>query len=69
MVNAEPQALVPLRYLEALVAQGEIGELAPQVISFSGYMPDATRVVDELIPAILDVATAERATAALLVPS
>ncbi len=68
-VNADPQVLVPLRHLEALVAQGEIGELAPQVISFSGYMPDATRVVDELIPAILDVATAERATAALLVPS
>lgn len=68
-VNTDPQVLVPLRHLEALVNNGEIGALATQVISFSGYMPDVTRVIDELIPSVIEAATAEQADAALLVPS
>ncbi|MBX0328037.1 glycine/betaine/sarcosine/D-proline family reductase selenoprotein B [Oscillochloris sp. ZM17-4] len=68
-VDADPQVLMPLRHLEDLVAEGVIGELAPNVISFMGYQPDLTRVLDELIPAILDAARAEGARAALLVPS
>ena len=68
-VNEDPQVLLPLRHLEAMVAARQIGELAPSVISFSGYQPDATRVVDELIPAILEAAKAEKPDAALLVPA
>jgi Glycine/sarcosine/betaine reductase selenoprotein B (GRDB) len=68
-VNQDPQVLVPLRHLDNLVAAGVIGELAPLMVSFMGYQPDATRVVDETIPAILQVAQAAQVHAALLVPS
>ncbi len=68
-VNEDPQVLLPLRHLEDMVAEGAIGELAPSVTSFSGYEPDVKRVVDELIPAILEAARAEEIDAALLVPA
>lgn len=68
-VNADPQVLVPLRHLDAMVDDGIIGELAPNMISFMGYQPDATRVIDETIPEILDAVNAMDAHAALLVPS
>jgi hypothetical protein len=61
--------LVPLRHLEDLVTEGVIGEMAPSVMSFMGYQPDVTRVIDELIPPILEVAQAEEVQAALLVPA
>ncbi len=68
-VNQDPQVLVPLRHLEDMAAEGKIGELAPTVISYSGYQPVATRIVDELIPAVLDAIMALQPHAALLVPS
>lgn len=68
-VNADPQVLVPLGHLAELVAAGRIGALTPNMISFMGYQPDVGRVLDELIPAIIDAARAEHAQAALLVPS
>lgn len=68
-VETDPQVLLPLRHLEDLAAGGVIGELAPTVISFMGYQPDAIRTVNELIPAVIEAVQAERADAALLVPS
>lgn len=68
-VDLDPQVLVPLPHLRELVRDGLIGELAPSVISFMGYQPVATRVVDETIPDILKAARQERAEAALLVPA
>lgn len=68
-VNQDRQVLVPLRHLEDLAAKGVIGELAPSVVSFMGYQPDVTRVVDETIPAILQAAQAEEIGAVLLVPA
>ena len=68
-VNSDQQVLLPLRHLQDLVAEGVIGELAPSVISFMGYQPVATRVVDETFPAILEVVQAEQVNAVLLVPS
>lgn len=69
MVEQDPQVLLPLRLLEGLVAEGVIGELAPSVLSFMGYQPDVGRVIDQTIPAILDVARAEQVRGALLVPA
>ncbi|KAA3648036.1 MAG: hypothetical protein DWQ07_03320 [Chloroflexi bacterium] len=69
MVNADPQTLVPLVHLREMVQEGIIGELSPSFISFSGYLPDAGRVVDETIPAMLKVAKEEQVRAALLVPA
>jgi hypothetical protein len=68
-VNEDPQVLVPLRHLEDLVSEGVIGELAPSVISFCGWLPDVVRTVNELIPTIVEVAKAEAIDAALLVPA
>lgn len=68
-VNADPQVLLPLRHLADLVEEGVIGELAPSVISYMGYQPDLTRILDKLIPAILPVAEDLQVQAALLVPA
>lgn len=68
-VNADQQVLLPLGHLQDLVATGVIGELAPDVISFMGYQPDISQVLDVTIPATLGAAKEMQATAALLVPS
>jgi D-proline reductase (dithiol) PrdB len=68
-VDEDPQVLVPLRQLEDMASEGLIGEIAPTVISFHGYAPNAARFVDETIPAMLEVALQEQAQAALLVPA
>jgi D-proline reductase (dithiol) PrdB len=68
MINQDPQAALPLRFLEEMVADGRLGELAPSVISFMGYQPDSARVVNELIPEVVAAAKAEKAQAALLAP-
>ena len=67
-VNADPQVLLPLGHLQAMVTQGEIGALT-SVASFMGYQPDVSRLLDETIPAIVKIAREEAADAALLVPS
>jgi hypothetical protein len=68
-VDQDPQVLIPLRHLEALAGEGLIGALAGPAVSFMGYQPDVARVVDELIPPILETAAAEGVDAALLVPT
>ncbi len=67
-VKTDPQVLLPLKYLREMVADNKIGDLA-SVISFMGYQPDITQVLDETIPAILEIAKSEEVDAALLVPS
>jgi len=68
-VIQDPQVLIPLRHLEDMVNEGLIGEIAPRVISFHGYAPDATRFVDETIPKIVEEVKNQQADAALLVPA
>jgi D-proline reductase (dithiol) PrdB len=68
-VAEDPQVLLPLQHLRDMVSDGLIGELAPVVVSFSGYHPNVIRVVKELIPAILSVAKQHRVEGTLLVPA
>lgn len=68
-VDADRQVLIPLRHLEDMVSEGIIGELCDSAISFHGYQPDVTRLIDETIPQILQVANDEGAQASLLVPA
>ena len=68
-VLEDMQVLMPLRHLEALRDEGVIGELAPNWISYSGYHPDVTQVVDVLAPQILGKLKEMDVQAALLVPS
>lgn len=68
-VREDAQVLLPLRHLEAMVGEGVIGELAPSVVSFNGWLPDVTRTIDELLPKIVEAAKAENVDGALLVPA
>jgi len=68
-VDEDPQVLLPLHHLKDLAGEGLLGGLSPSVVSFMGYQPDLGRVVDELIPPILETAAAERINAALLIPT
>jgi Glycine/sarcosine/betaine reductase selenoprotein B (GRDB) len=68
-VNADPQVLLPLRHLNDLEEENWLGDIAPQVISFMGYQPDVSRLLDETIPAIIAAAQATGARGALLVPA
>lgn len=68
MIEADPQVALPLEHLRALVEAGRLGELSPTVISFMGYQPDAARVVDEMIPPLLEIARQSEPDAALLAP-
>ncbi|MGB1252497.1 MAG: glycine/sarcosine/betaine reductase selenoprotein B family protein [Candidatus Promineifilaceae bacterium] len=68
-LNADPQVLMPLQHLADLADEGIIGGVAPDMISFMGYQPDVIRVVDEMMPAILDAVEASGADAALVVPA
>ncbi len=68
-VRADAQVLLPLRHLEELTQTGKVSELAPSVISYSGYQPDVSKIVHELVPAVIELAQQDRIEAALLVPS
>ena len=68
-IDSDPQVLVPLRLLETMVSEGKIGSLAENIVAFSGYMPDVSRVIDELIPQIVGIAKDQQVDAALLVPA
>ena len=68
-VRQDPQVLLPIAHLRSLLQAGTIGDLAPSQVHFMGYQPDASRVVDETAPAVLEVLRAEKVDAALLVPA
>jgi len=67
-VREDPQVLVPFNHLRVLEANGTIRELT-NMISFMGYQPDVSRVINETTPAIIDQARNAQVDAVLLVPS
>lgn len=68
-VQEDHQVLLPMQHLYELSKEGFIGSLVPVVVSFSGFMPHAIRLVKELVPAILRVAKEYSAHAAMIVPA
>ena len=68
-IQQDPQVLIPLEHLREMVLAGKIGGLAPSVVSYMGYQPDAARVALETAPAIVRIAQREQVDAALLVPA
>jgi len=68
-VRQDPQVLLPLKHLRAMVGEMFLGSLAPVFISICGAQPHAIRVVKELIPGILKVAKENQAQAALIIPA
>lgn len=69
MVNEDRQVLIPTRHLDDMVSEGVIGEVAPQVISTMGYQPDVSRIVDEIVPKVRELAHQMDVQGALLVPA
>jgi hypothetical protein len=68
-VESDPQVLLPLQHLQDMVAEGKIGSVSPEIISFHGYQPDVRRIVHELIPDVLTHVDNEKVEGALLVPA
>ena len=67
-VRKDPQVLLPIKHLSALVREKLIGSLSPVFISLCGVQPHALRVVKEVIPNILKIARDNQVHAALIVP-
>jgi D-proline reductase (dithiol) PrdB len=64
-MNAE----VPVGRLLEFENNGIIGQLNPVFWSFSGFIPDAARIVDELVPKLLERINRYEVQAALLIPA
>lgn len=66
--RADANVVFPIDGLRALVAEGRIGSLAANALTFMGGIYSARRVRENLAPAITEKLLAERVDVALLVP-
>ncbi len=62
-------AQLPLQRLLEFEANGIIGQLNPVFWSFSGFIPNAGRLVDEMLPRLLERVKRYDVQAALLIPA
>ncbi len=67
--SQDPEVVFPVGALRALEDDGVIGELAPTAVSTMGYIPDGRRVLDELVPQVVECLRNEEVDLALLVPA
>lgn len=68
-VQQDMNAEVPVERLLEFENNGIIGQLNPVFWSFCGFIPDAARIVDELVPKLLERINRYEVQAALLVPA
>jgi D-proline reductase (dithiol) PrdB len=68
-VQQDMNAEIPIERLREFETNGIIGQLNPVFWSFSGFIPDAARISDELVPALLERVNRYEVQAALLVPA
>lgn len=68
-VQQDMNAEIPVERLLEFENNGIIGQLNPVFWSFSGFTPDAARIVDELVPGLLERLNRYEVQAALLVPA
>ena len=68
-VMADSNSLLPLARLLEFESNGIIGQLNSVFWSFSGFIPDAARLVDEMLPKILERIKRYQVQAALLIPA
>ena len=68
-VQSDVNTLVPLARLLEFERNGIIGQLNPVFWSFCGFIPDAARLVDELLPKLTERIHRHEVQAALLVPA
>src|SRR4029079_134468 len=68
-VQQDINAQVPVERLLEFEQNGIIGQLNPVFWSFSGFIPDAARMVDEMVPKILERIKRYDVQAVLLIPA
>lgn len=68
-VQQDMNAQIPVERLLEFENNGIIGQLNPVFWSFSGFIPDAARIVDELVPSLLERINRYEVQAALLAPA
>src|SRR6185503_6442639 len=68
-VMADSNSQLPLARLFEFEGNGIIGQLNPVFWSFSGFIPDAARLVDEMLPKLLERIQRYEVQAALLIPA
>lgn len=68
-VQQDMNSEIPVERLLEFQNNGIIGQLNPVFWSFSGFIPDAARIVDELVPSLLERINRYEVQAALLVPA
>ena len=68
-VQQDANSQLPIARLLEFEQNGIIGQLNPVYWSFAGFVPDASRLVDELIPKLLERIRRYEVQAALLVPA
>jgi D-proline reductase (dithiol) PrdB len=67
--SADPNVVLPLDHLRALVAEGRIGSLAQEIYSFMGYITDTERLLREEGPAVAARLQADGVDLVLLAPT
>ena len=68
-VQADLNTQLPLQRLGEFEANGVIGQLNPVFWSFSGFIPNAASVVDEMLPLLQERIRRYEVQAALLIPA
>lgn len=68
-VNQDLNAQLPLERLFEFEQNGVIGQLNPVFWSFCGFITDAGRIVDELLPKLMERIVRYEVQAALLIPA
>jgi D-proline reductase (dithiol) PrdB len=68
-VTNDMNSLIPIERLFEFESNGIIGQLNPVFWSFSGFVPDAARLNDEMLPRLVERVHRYEVQAALLVPA
>jgi D-proline reductase (dithiol) PrdB len=68
-VQADSNSLLPLARLFEFESNGIIGQLNPVFWSFSGFIPDAAGLVEEMVPRLVERVQRYEVQAALLIPA
>jgi len=67
--ETDPNCVFPLDALKEMVADGTIGALAPEAVTFMGGIYSQRRVEEELVPAVVDRIKQQNVDLCYLVPA
>jgi D-proline reductase (dithiol) PrdB len=67
--SRDMNVVLPLDHLRAAEANGRIGQLAPTVYSFMGFVADTTPLLEESAPAVAKLLKREEVDLVLLAPT